>query len=212
MPRKTMEQQARREFVVNAARRLFTEKDIEEVSMEEIAEAVDYTRRTLYSYFTSRDEICLMVFIGDMKARWALQKEAMPQAGNGLQKIIAWAESLFAYVRENPLSMRLNAWWDYRGIDESKINAEVFSDFEKINEELAEGLREIFELGISDGSLRPGLNVDMCISHFLYSLRAVLNRALSTGYSFTSFDASEYVDSFIALFTRGICNTKGDRR
>lgn len=108
--------------------------------------------------------------------------------------------------------MRLNACWDYRGIDESKISAEVFSDFEKINEELAAGLREIFELGMSDGSLRPSLNVDMCISHFLYSLRAVLNRALSTGYSFTSFDASEYVDNFIALFTRGICNTKGDKR
>ncbi|HSG27883.1 MAG TPA: TetR/AcrR family transcriptional regulator [Candidatus Krumholzibacterium sp.] len=209
MSRKKAEQQARRDCIVDAARLLLAEKPVEDVSMDDIAGKVDYTRRTLYSYFKSRDEIYLAVLIGDMRSRWALQKAALAEAETGLDKIVRWGESLFDYTQANPVSTRLNVWWDLRGIDRSKIGEEIFAEFEQINEELAEGLRGIFQLGIRDGSLRDDLDVDMCISQYLYSLRAVLHRARSRGYSFARFDQGEYVMHFLDLFTRGIRNTKG---
>ena len=59
-PRKTVEREARRIYVLDAARRLLATRDIEKTSMDEIAVAADYTRRTLYAYFKSRDEILLL--------------------------------------------------------------------------------------------------------------------------------------------------------
>lgn len=204
MTRKTMERDARKHFVLQAARRIMTRKGIEDASMEDIAAAADYTRRTLYVYFQSRDEIYLMVLVDDMRRRWTEQQQALAAAGSGLEKIMAWGRSFFDFARANPHSMRLHVYWDYRGIDQKKIGDAVFRDFEDINTEMAEGLRKLFRLGMEDGSLRPDLKVDLCISQYLYTLRSAVSRALSPGYSFTCFEPEEYVDHFLDMFSRSI--------
>ena len=49
MTRADIEREARRRWILNAARRLFEGKDLESCTMDDIADAADYTRRTLYS-------------------------------------------------------------------------------------------------------------------------------------------------------------------
>ena len=208
MTRKDAERQARQKFVVETARNLFAARGVENTTMEDIARAADYTRRTLYAYFKSRDEISLMVFIEDLKKRWAYQKREIKKAGNGLDKIILWAKLFYDFSRKNPHSLRMHYYWDYLGIDRSKISRSVFETFEEINDDLAEGLREIFKLGVKDGSLRKDIEVDLTISQFLYTLRSVVNRALSAGYSFAEFKPDKYVEHYLDLFARGIKNQK----
>jgi len=206
MKRKEMEKESRVRFITGAARRLFGEKGIENTTMEDIAVSSDYTRRTLYSYFKSFNEICLLVLLEDQAVRWESQKKAIAKADTGLAKLRAWAESLYRFVRDNPQYVRLEVYWDFRGLDPGLIDRKLFRRFKKQNEELAEGLRNIFRLGISDGSMRPDLQTDMCISQFLYSLRSILNRAMSPGYSFAKFQAEDYVKHYLDLFSRGIGN------
>jgi AcrR family transcriptional regulator len=206
--RKTIERQNRREYIIDAARKLMAEKGIEETTMEDIAAAVEYTRRTLYAYFKSRDEIYLMIFVEDLKARWAEQKKALAAATAGIDKIRTWGESLYAYSLAHLHSMPLQIYWDFRGIDRNRVSPEVFASFETINNELAAGIQEIFNLGVTDGSLRPDLKVDVCISQFVYSLRSVIHRALATTYSFTRIEPDEYFKNYLELFLRGIQNEK----
>lgn len=198
----------RQQLIISAARRLFAEQGIEETSMDDIAVAANYTRRTLYAYFRSRDEVSLRVLIEDMTLRWAAQKEAMMPAVTGLDKIIAWAESHFEFALKNPSSMHLHLYWDLKGMDRDKLSEETFDAFETINDDLADGLRGIFRLGLNDGSLRSDLKVDLCISQFLYTLRAALHRAITSGYSFARFDAEEYFQYYLDLFTRAIHNSQ----
>jgi len=204
MNRKEMEKESRMCFITSAARRLFGEKGIENTTMDDIAASSDYTRRTLYAYFKSFDEICLLVLLEDQAVRWELQKKAVAAADTGLAKLRAWAESLYRFVRDNPQYVRLEVYWDFRGLNPGIIDRKLFRRFKKQNEELAEGLRSIFRQGISDGSMRGDLHVDMCISQFLYSYRSVMNRAMSPGYSFAAFEADEYVEHYLDLFCRGI--------
>lgn len=208
--RKEIERESRIAFMVGAARRLFGEKGIENTTMEEIAASSDYTRRTLYAYFKSFDEICLLVLLEDQAVRWELQKKAIAAADTGLAKLRAWAETLYRFVRDNPQYVRLEAYWDFRGLNPGAISPELFRRFKKQNGELAGGLRSIFRLGLADGSMRPGLHIDMCISQFLYSFRSILNRAMSPGYSFAEFDADDYVNHYLDLFSRGIRNDGKD--
>ena len=202
--RREAERLTRRQLVLASASKLLSKNDIADVSMDRIAAEVDYTRRTLYAYFKSRDEILLMVLTDDLAERWRLQKEAVVSAETGLQKLIVWAESLYRYVRLQPISIRLQIFWDSHGIDKNKISSEAFVQFEAINNELAEGLREIFRLGVNDGSLRPDLHIDMTISQFLYSLRAIINRAMSDNYSFARFDPDEYIHHYLDLLRRSL--------
>jgi AcrR family transcriptional regulator len=203
--RKETEIETRRQLIAEAARRLLARQDIENTSMDEIAAAVDYTRRTLYAYFSSRDEILLAVLTEDLATRWQTQQQAIAEVETGLEKLKLWGESLFAFSRAHPQAVRLQAYWDYRGIDRGTISPDVTRQFEEVNSALAEGLREIFRLGIADGSMRPDLDIDMCISQYLYSVRSVIHRALSPTYSFAAFDPDEYVAHFLGLFDRALC-------
>lgn len=182
--------------------------------MENIAQAVEYTRRTLYAYFPSRDEICLQVLIDDLDARWASQREALAKVRteNGLAKIRAWGESFYVFTKTNPHSLQLHLYFDFKGIDRERITRKTFDGFKRINTELADGLREIFRQGVEDGSLRSDLDIDLCISQYLYGLRAIVNRALSPSYSFASFEPDAYVGHYLDLFFRGIQNTGGARK
>ena len=210
--RRTAERKLRQQLVIDAARKVFSEKGVENTTMEDIAERAGYTRRTLYAYFRNRDEISLLILLEDLSARWGYQKEAMAHVAGGLGKILAWAAAFYAYVRENPHALRLQAYWDFRGVDPDRICPGIFSAFKAVNDELADGLREIFRMGIEDGSLRPGLDVDLCISQYLYTFRSVLHRALSSTYSFARFDPDDYVEAYLDLFSRGIRNLGGAKR
>lgn len=209
MSRKEVERETRRRFILEAARRIFAKKGIEETTMDDIAGEAEYTRRTLYTYFPSRDEIYLSIFLEDMETRRDLQQAAVAKAGSGLEKIRAWGETFYEYARQHPHAMRLQLYWDFRGIDKSTISPDIFFRFEAINYKLAEDLRDMFRQGVADGSLRSDIDADMCISQYLYTLRAVLNRATSPSYSFASFDADSYVEHYLDLFSRAIRRTGG---
>jgi AcrR family transcriptional regulator len=202
--RRRTERDTRRRFIIDAARRLIASGAIEEITMDDIAAAAGYTRRTLYAYFKSRDEILMRIFTEDLEARWGMQQAATESADTGLGKIAAWGRSFYAYSKEHSHSLRLQLYWDFTGVDRKRVGTEAFAAFESINEEMANGLRGIFELGIADGTLRPDLRADLCISQYLYSLRAILNRAVSKSYSFASFEPDGYVEHFLDLFIRGI--------
>jgi AcrR family transcriptional regulator len=204
------EKELRRRFVLDAARRVLTHQGIDSTSMEDIAAAVDYTRRTLYTYFKSRDEILLQVHTEDLRARWSLQKAAIESERTGLTKIRRWAEVLYRFCCDNPQTVQLQQYWDYRGVERKRITPDVFAEFESINEELAGALRMMFRQGVVDGSLRPDLEIDITISQFLYSLRAVIHRALARTYSFAHFDSSRYFEHYLDLFVRAI-RKPGDR-
>ena len=75
--------------------------------------------------------------------RWRLQKEAIESVDTGLGKILKWAEVLYEYAQNNPQSMRLQRYWDHRGVKRDRVSTEAFARFKAINDELAEGLRRI---------------------------------------------------------------------
>ena len=84
------------------------------------------------------------------------------------------------------------------------ISALAGDNGDYVNDELAEGLRSIFNLGIEDGSLRKDIEIDITISQFLYSFRAILSRAFSDSYSFAKFDKSKYTNHFLNQFTLSV--------
>lgn len=100
--------------------------------------------------------------------------------------------------------MQIQTYMDYKFVQVEKVDHLIFQKFEQINNELANGLRSIFELGSSDGSIRNDIDVDMTIKVFLYSYRAVLNKALSGSYSFANSEKTELINHFLELFTTSI--------
>jgi len=66
MSRKKLEYDTKRQYILAAAVKLFADKGVENTSMDDIARESEYTRRTLYSYFKSRDDVCLLALTNDL--------------------------------------------------------------------------------------------------------------------------------------------------
>jgi AcrR family transcriptional regulator len=202
------ERTVRRQHILDAAQVLFEKQGVEETSMEAIAAAAEYTRRTLYAYFRNRDEICLAIFTDMLAERWEMQQAAMARAKRGLDKVLAWGQAFFRFARQRPHALRLQVFWDYRGIDKRRVDPSLLDTFTTLNEEVIGGLRDAFLLGVEDGSLRPDLPVDMTISHYAYSLRTAMNKALFPSYSFARFKPNDYLRHYFTMLTRAIATTE----
>ncbi len=204
LSRKEIIRATKQQFIVDAANELFRESGIDHTNMVDIAIKANYTKRTLYSYFKSKDEIILWAFTDDLAHRWDYQKQQLKLQNTGLGKLKIWSHSLYDFYNKYPQSLQLQRYIDYKFVQKDKVNELIFKKFESINNDLAEGLRDIFKLGIDDGSFREDIEVDMTISQFLYSYRAILSRIFSSSYSFAKFNRSEYVNHFMKLFIRNI--------
>jgi len=52
----------------------------------------------------------------------------------------------------------------------------------------------------------------MTISHYVYSLRTALNKALFPAYSFACFNPDDYLRHYFLMLTRGIANTEARKK
>lgn len=57
LSRKEQEYQTRREYILNAAREIFSQKGFAETTMEEIAERAEFGKGTIYNYFPSKQDL-----------------------------------------------------------------------------------------------------------------------------------------------------------
>lgn len=97
--RRYKEQQLRGEDIVNAAEKLFGEKGLNSVTIDEIAKAAEYSKRTVYMYFKSKQDIIRAVALrGFSELNRMIEQEietAKPQ--DGAQKIRCFADALIRF-------------------------------------------------------------------------------------------------------------------
>lgn len=195
---------AKQQYIVDVTMDLIEKTGINNITMDRIAFAADYTKRTLYAYFRSKDEILLWLYTDDLNNRWAYQKQQLSNAKTGIGKLNLWAISLFEFCESNKHTLQIQKYMDYQFVDVDKISKPVLERFEIINSEMKEELREILKKGINDGSFRQGIDIDITISQFLYSYAAILNRAFSESYTFADVDKSDYIYHYLNLFIKSL--------
>jgi len=206
MPTHAENKEARRRRLMAEARRLYAEKGVETTTMEDVARAAGCTRRTLYAYCRSWEDLFIQTFGDHMVKRWKFQREAMAAGCDGLDRIRLWAQAYFAFAKDNPGYVHLEMFRDYRGIEPADHGPASLRVAEEIIDPLVAEMGGVFAAGQKDGSIRPGLEAVATLSQFAFSLRAVMNRVLSSGDRLGGFETESFVNSYIDIFLRGIAN------
>lgn len=130
--RKTAVETLHRERIMDASERLFLEKGFQGTTISDISEAADYSRRTIYAYFESKDEILCGVVARGLRM---LRDELRAVLGEKLTfsemygKVCA---AMRAYQERHPLSA-------------SRVNAAQAEGLAE--DELTGGQRAVLELG-----------------------------------------------------------------
>ena len=68
--------------LVDVARQLFAKKGVEDTTMNDIAQASKKGRRTLYTYFKSKEQIYMAVVESELEDAFHSDGESGKQAGN----------------------------------------------------------------------------------------------------------------------------------
>ncbi len=87
-----------------AAKRLLAERGLHGFSMDDVAEAIEYSKGTVYLHYTNKEDALVAscaVAIGDL-ANWLERAAAYP--GSPRERMAAIAESHAQFVRENPVN------------------------------------------------------------------------------------------------------------
>jgi len=167
------QKEKRKRNILDVARDAFMSEGIMKTTMDGIAKRAKITRRTLYRYYKTKEELAFEIEIMLFKELYDFQNEIFEQlVGNGLEKIELFLNEMADYVEKNPNVIKFSGEFDYyfKGEYPYLELTERFKNMISSNDYMMEDL--IFE-GQKDGSIRPDIDpvlTGLTINNVLLSL------------------------------------------
>ena len=165
--RREREKQLRRESIVDAAEKLFFYKGVAAATMDEIAEAAELSKGTIYLYFKNKECLYAAVVVRAMVLLKNLLREATGTVSTGLEKLDALGRTIIQFHENHPDYFTVLFYHHDNPlieIDPNNLNlTEWIPEIMKEGNELFEMGVETIKLGIADSTaIRPDL--DPCLA------------------------------------------------
>ncbi len=165
-----------RENIVTAAEGLFKAKGYESTTVDDIARAAEYSKRTVYSYFESKYEIyCHMVLRGITMLKDYIA-EGVGKSDEFTRQYRDICESLLAFYRDHPLYFNAVVQFQSTPIfteNPPQVAVDIFNKGEELNALLAKA----FENGQRQGVLRADVKIVESIFIYWSSISALITLA-----------------------------------
>lgn len=201
LSRRERKKEETRQRIIEQALLLIEQQDYDRVTMEQIAEAADVAKGTLYNYFPAKEAI-ISAFMRSCASKAAPEVERLiATAGNTSERLV----SLFVQVGHWQLPHRaiLERYLSYRMTQllESARNPALRSGFEQ-------NLLKVIQRGIDDGELRHDLSATALCSYLQSAYLGIMVNWLA----FEEFDYIAGLKQMVSLFLDGAtCNpAKGE--
>lgn len=190
-----------------AVKELFKEKNLGEITMEEIAERANISRATLYNYFKSKAEVYFQICYESFKKANKLLARAKYIPKKGFDIIMLICSETFKRISQDPLDTRiiylllLNE--NFQRVNEIADKKLVPKEVEQllgspeigIMVKLLEQLRTYEELwaevvtkGMADGSITTTLEPIQLVHYLLILITGVLDQMLLKKYMLQKFN------------------------
>ena len=141
----------RNDMIVAAAERLFVEKDFECTSMDDVSREAGITKRTLYKYFNSKEDLFYAVALRISRQFSSSFLEEQKKGNNALEKIHLANRAYCQFFIDYPEKFRL---MNYQPDDRLSCEASPnYREFGIIKEKVIELYMDIVECGKRDGSI-----------------------------------------------------------
>lgn len=167
------QKEKRKNEILNVARELFITKGLSETTMDNIASEIKITRRTLYRYYKTKEELAFEIEIMLFEELYYFQTKIYKTlVGNGLKKIELFLNEIASYVEAKPSIIRFSGVFDFYFTGEYPY-LELTNRFKNMISSNDYILEQLIRDGIEDGSIR--LDIDpvitgLTISNVLLSL------------------------------------------
>lgn len=149
--RRDRERAAREADIIDAAEKLFYTKGFENTSMDEIAKDAEFTKKTIYQYFKSKEDLFYAVASKNVNVLLGCIREASKEGKTGFEKLKNIKEAAYEYARDNRDAYRLLSYAQY--VRCTAQDSAYYRDIMTSNTELFAEFGRIMEQGRADGSI-----------------------------------------------------------
>jgi len=164
--RKEREKQQRREEIVQAAERVFFSRGFEKATMDDVAEAAELSKGTLYLYFKSKEDLHMAVALKGIAMLNSLTSGIRQLAENALEKLINMGQACIEFTSSHPDHM--NSIMLLEGFELQSISYSADDMRQMIYQESPVGMvLEIVEQGVEEKLIRSDIPAPV-IAHTLW--------------------------------------------
>jgi AcrR family transcriptional regulator len=191
--------------LVDAAEKLFVQKGYENTSIDEVARAAGLTKKTLYQYFESKEDLFYAVALKGARILGAAYESGLEEGRTTLEKIhLANMAYLQFHIDHNALSRILN----YRPANQENVEASPhFREFTVVDSVRMRHLSELAASAVTDGSINPSLDPKQAVFFAFFTAFCILYTVSATDktmWEMLNFDENDYLRFCFEILTNAI--------
>lgn len=189
---------SQKEYIIEQATEMFRQLGIKAVRMDDIAQHLGVSKRTLYELFDDKMNLLKLCMYNYYEQRTEQMNQRLAEHSNVIEKILT-AFDLFLVNGDTEQRMQTNLRRFYPALYE-----ELSATMQQRNRDR---LRGAIQKGIDDGLLDPTIDVDLSVAMLGWSLSSVVDTRRA---SLPSNITPEYALRYVVInFLRGISTVKG---
>jgi TetR/AcrR family transcriptional regulator len=157
---KEREKEQRRNDIINTARKLFVNRDFDEVSMDEIAENIGLGKSTLYLYFKNKEALYFAIELVGLQIWVKMVKNEVKKGNSGLEKLKLYINATEKFSKKYPNCLRmLYSPTSNKKLDMNKLNnSKEFQEVRTLFKELMFIGIDSIQTGIDENEIRSDVN------------------------------------------------------
>jgi AcrR family transcriptional regulator len=197
----------RKNEIISIAKKMFIEKGYNKSTMSDIAKEAKISRKTLYRYYNSKEEIALEIEISAFKVYIEYQKDVLKNLkGNGFNKLSTYLKNMDNIIDDFKELIVFTGFFDNYFIDDyPETNAT--KEFIELIETSNKPINELIEEGMEDGSIRNDIN-SLYVANTISNSILAMSQRVYTRYQHLNdeqhIDARKMISCQIELFLNGI--------
>jgi len=155
--RKKREREQRRQDILNAAEKVFFSKGVKNSTMDDVAEAAELSKGTLYIYYKSKEELYLAITLRALGILKSMFQLAFSGPGTGLEKTFALGKAFYQFSIEHPDHYHALSYYEFTEIHVDNAGS-VAGQCSDAGQETLDILINAIRIGQSDGSIKPDID------------------------------------------------------
>lgn len=173
--RKEREKEHRREEIVEAAQRVFFEKGLQAATMDEIAEAAELSKGTIYLYYKSKEDLYLAVMLRGLQILYNMLSAAISTEEPTMKKIATLLELYYRFFIESKNYFRMLNFFENQQFHK-QVSEQMLQHCAQQEQKLWDLAIGLIERGISEGVIRKNLKPMEIVTILWSSANAIMLR------------------------------------
>jgi len=157
---------------LEAAEKLFVQKGFENTSVEEIVRSAGLTKRTLYQYFQSKEDLFYAVTLKGARQLYEASVEAIGRGKTAREKIRLANLAHLDFYKKHRESFRLLNYIPANR--ENSAASPHYQEIAKLDAARMQYIASLMAAGASDGSINPGLDMKKAVLFGFFSAFSLL--------------------------------------